>query len=122
MGGDKTGHERVVFVPHRRGAVQVPRPCYFAIYRRHPCKTTRDQETGRANNRAAAANLQASALLFPANNRRLQGIYRNGGAEKIEPRTSSWPGAWWAPGAIPTVDFLLHHPGAVVKKMAVKSY
>jgi hypothetical protein len=27
-----------------------------------------------------------------------------------------------APGAIPTVDFLLYHPGAVVKKMGVKSH
>jgi hypothetical protein len=25
------------------------------------------------------------------------------------------------PGAIPTVDFLLYHPGPIVKKMAVKS-
>src|SRR6266404_5591923 len=29
--------------------------------------------------------------------------------------------ALWAPGALPTVDFLLHHLGAVVKKMGVKS-
>jgi hypothetical protein len=28
----------------------------------------------------------------------------------------------WAPGAIPTVDFLLHHLGAMVKKMGVKSH
>jgi hypothetical protein len=27
----------------------------------------------------------------------------------------------WAPGAIPTVDFLLHHPRAFVKKTGVKS-
>jgi hypothetical protein len=30
--------------------------------------------------------------------------------------------AWWAPGAIPTVDFLLYHIVAVVKKTAVKSH
>jgi hypothetical protein len=29
--------------------------------------------------------------------------------------------ALWAPGAIPTVEFILHHLGADVKKMAVKS-
>ena len=29
--------------------------------------------------------------------------------------------ALWAPGAIPTADFLLYHLGAVVKKMGVKS-
>jgi hypothetical protein len=29
--------------------------------------------------------------------------------------------ALWVPGAIPTVDFLLHHFGAVVKKVGVKS-
>ena len=28
----------------------------------------------------------------------------------------------WAPGAIPTVDFLLYGFGAVVKKMGVKSH
>jgi hypothetical protein len=27
-----------------------------------------------------------------------------------------------APGAIPTVEFILHDPGAVVKKVGVKSY
>ena len=27
----------------------------------------------------------------------------------------------WAPGAIPTIDFLLYRFGAVVKKLAVKS-
>ena len=30
--------------------------------------------------------------------------------------------ALWAPGAIPTVDFLLYGFGAVVKKMGVKSH
>jgi hypothetical protein len=44
--------------------------------RRHPCKETRKQETGRAKNRAAAANLQAWALLFPVNTGEIQGIYR----------------------------------------------
>jgi hypothetical protein len=29
--------------------------------------------------------------------------------------------ARWGPGANPTVDFLLHHLGVVVKKMGVKS-
>src|ERR1700688_457097 len=29
--------------------------------------------------------------------------------------------ARWAPGAIPTLDFILYHPGAVVKKVDVKS-
>src|SRR5467141_2995327 len=29
--------------------------------------------------------------------------------------------ALWAPGALPTVDFLLHYLGAVVNKMGVKS-
>jgi hypothetical protein len=29
--------------------------------------------------------------------------------------------AFAGPDAIPTVDFLLHHPGVVVKKMGVKS-
>jgi hypothetical protein len=40
--------------------------------------------------------------------------------ESTRPLSCKRP-ALWAPGAIPTVDFLLHHFGATVKKTAVKN-
>jgi hypothetical protein len=44
------------------------------------------------------------------------------GATARDMRLSCNGPAMWAPGAIPTVDFLLYRFGAVVKKMGVKSH
>src|SRR4030088_2479108 len=67
---DQDRFPAVGFVARRAGTLR------SANYRRHPCKATRNQATGRTKNRAAAANLQAWALLFAVNTGEIQGIYR----------------------------------------------
>src|SRR3954464_12097018 len=94
-----------------------------------PCKQARDQAVVARITGPTPRIYRRVPLYFPVNTGDLQAIYRwsaphpavrhetQGPATFRKKRPRGFPAA-----AIPTVDFLLHHRAAAVKKTAVKTH